>query len=296
MEERHMQRIHVTLVLIAVLLSLGQSIFAQSQKPADDRVAQSRDSVQIRYWVAGHGEPALVLIHGGFADRTYWTNEITAFSNERLVIALDLAGHGQSGVNRKAWSMQAFGEDVCAVLDKEKVRKAVLVGNSLGGPVALEAARLARGRVLGVIGIDTFHDFTEVAPPSYYDERAKAFREDYSGAMKQMVQMLFHKDADPALIADVERKMLISPGREFAGAIMESFKGYDEGLVAKGADVPIRAINGDLFPTEVLKNRALGLDFQAVILPHTGHYPMLENPALFNRVLAGFLTEWPKPR
>ena len=38
-------------------------------------------------------------------------------------------------------------------------------------------------------------------------QRAEAFRRDYAGAMKQMMRMLFHPDADPALVADAERRM-----------------------------------------------------------------------------------------
>jgi pimeloyl-ACP methyl ester carboxylesterase len=54
---------------------------------------------------------------------------------------------------------------------------------------------------------------------------------------------------------------------------------------------PIRCINGDLYPTQVEKNRTIHPDFDAVTLPHTGHYPMLEQPKLFNRYLEGILSQ-----
>jgi pimeloyl-ACP methyl ester carboxylesterase len=62
--------------------------------------------------------------------------------------------------------------------------------------------------------------------------------------------------------------------------------------------VPIRAINGDLWPTRSDVNRTITPDFQAVIMEGTGHYPMLERPAEFNRILldmAGAL-QAPAPR
>ena len=249
----------------------------------------------IRYSAAGKGEPALVFIHGGFADRTYWVNQISAFSKDHRVIAIDVAGHGESGSDRKTYTLELFGADVCAVMDKEKVGRAVLIGNSMGGPIALEAARQAPGRVAGVIGIDTFHDLTGLNPASEVDARVKAFRENPSGTMKAMIQMLFHKDADPAFVADIERKMMKASG-EFAASVTGCFRDYDQARAAKQANVPIRAINGDLFPTQVQKNRTVAAGFEAVILPHTGHYPMLENPVLFNRVLTGLLTEWAETR
>jgi len=55
--------------------------------------------------------------------------------------------------------------------------------------------------------------------------------------------------------------------------------------------IPIRCINGDLFPTSVEENRKVYADFDAIVLKHMGHYPMLENPALFNQSLEKILKE-----
>ena len=54
--------------------------------------------------------------------------------------------------------------------------------------------------------------------------------------------------------------------------------------------VPIRCINGDLYATDIEGNRAIYPDFDAVVLPHTGHYPMLECPEEFNRQLERVLS------
>ena len=89
----------------------------------------SADGVEIVYTAEGKGEPALVFIHGGLADRTFWLNQIEAFKRRFKVIALDLAGHGESGCNRSKWSMQAFAGDVQAVLAAERINRAVLIGN-----------------------------------------------------------------------------------------------------------------------------------------------------------------------
>jgi hypothetical protein len=52
---------------------------------------------------------------------------------------------------------------------------------------------------------------------------------------------------------------------------------------------PIRSLNGDLYPVNVNANRSLYRDFDVVILPHTGHYPMLECALEFNRRLSTIL-------
>jgi pimeloyl-ACP methyl ester carboxylesterase len=65
-----------------------------------------------------------------------------------------------------------------------------------------------------------------------------------------------------------------------------SMKGYEVAAAARKLAVPLRAINGDLYPTDLAAVRKIKPDFDAVILAHTGHYPMLERPEEFNRSLA----------
>ena len=119
-------------------------------------MCRAADGVTLVYSTCGAGEPALLFVHGGLADRTFWDAQLKAFGGRHRVVALDLAGHGESGSNRTKWGMPEFGADVKAVADAEKLKKVIIFGNSLGGPVAVEAALLMPGRVLGVVGVDTF--------------------------------------------------------------------------------------------------------------------------------------------
>ena len=62
--------------------------------------------------------------------------------------------------------------------------------------------------------------------------------------------------------------------------------GYDEAAAVRRLQAPLRAINGDLYPTDIEANRKIKPDFDAVIMKHMGHYPMLERPDEFNRLVA----------
>ncbi|HSP91876.1 MAG TPA: alpha/beta hydrolase, partial [Vicinamibacterales bacterium] len=180
----------------------------------------------------------------------------------------------------------AFAGDVCALADALDLCNLVLVGNSLGGPVALEAAPRLPGRVIGVVGVDTLHQAEQVFPPEEARERAAAYRADFGAACAELCHALFHPGAHLDLQAWALTIML-GMDREVVARIMEGLSGYDLGAVFRRAGVPIRAINGDLYPTEIGANRRLTPDFDAVVMRGAGHYPMLERPDEFNRVLAG---------
>ena len=242
---------------------------------------RSSDGVEIAYSARGSGTTSLVFVHGGLADRSFWAPQISALSDRFRVVALDLAGHGASGRERRDWTIAAFGEDVRAVVETLDLKRTVLIGNSMGGPVALEAARLLPGRTIGVVGVDTLHDASARLDPDEFRARAAAFRTDFPAACRALVDALFHPGTQQELHAWAERRMCAMPP-EIVAPMMERFGGYDQESAFRGAGVPIRVINGDLWPTAVEKNRKVVRDFDAVIMAGAGHYPMLERPAEFN--------------
>jgi pimeloyl-ACP methyl ester carboxylesterase len=108
--------------------------------------------VQLSHRRAGSGEP-LVLIHGVGSQWQVWRPVLPALERERDVIAVDLPGFGGSpslpiGVVPNA---RALAEAVADFLDGIGVERPVVGGNSLGGWIALELAKLGRARA--VVGV-----------------------------------------------------------------------------------------------------------------------------------------------
>ncbi len=279
----------VALAIVATgALALGEVAMAgERELPVTGRV-RSADGVEIAYTDQGSGPVGIVFIHGGLADRSFWAEQFAALAGRYRLVALDLAGHGASGRNREAMTIAAWAGDVRAVVDALAMRRVVLVGNSLGGPVALEAAALLKGRAIGVIGVDTLHLATQGMPVSQAHAQAEAFRKDPAGTCHAMVEALFHPGTQAELKAWAEKRMCSAPPA-VAVAMLEGFGGYDMAKAFRNAGVPIRAINGDLWPTRTDVNRTITPDFDAVIMKGAGHYPMLERPAEFNRLLVTYV-------
>jgi sigma-B regulation protein RsbQ len=268
----------------AIATTLASAIALAQAGPAgpERKTCKAADGVPIVYSAAGSGEPALVFIHGGLANRGFWDEQLKAFSPDHRVIALDLPGHGESGIERKKWGLPEFGDDVRAVVEAEGLKKLIVFGNSLGGPVAIEAALRLPDKVLGVVGVDTFQALSYKMTAEQARQRAEAFRADFAGSLKGMVKSLFHPDAPPALVADAERRMgQTSP--QAAYQMFLSMADYDPAAAARRLTVPLYAINGDLFPTDVAGVSSVKPDFDVIVMKHMGHYPMLERPEEFNR-------------
>lgn len=274
------------LIALAAAVILG----ASCGRRGPDRAATAPDGVTIAYHIEGKGSPALVFVHGWSCDRTYWRDQIGAFARTHTVVAVDLAGHGESGAERKDWSMAAFGADVAAVIKEEGLRKVILVGHSMGGEVCLEAARALPGRIIGIVGVDTFQDFYEVMTRGQIDEFVAPFKADFKAATDFFVRAMFPWGVDPNLVERVVRGMS-SARPAVAIAAFEALFAYRPAQALRDVRLPIRVINSDKYPTNIAGNRKIAASFGARIITGRGHFLHMEEPGEFNRLLEQIVDE-----
>jgi pyruvate dehydrogenase E2 component (dihydrolipoamide acetyltransferase) len=97
------------------------------------------DGVAIRYFVAGEGEPIL-LVHGLGGGASNWVLVAPSLARRSRVLAVDLPGHGGSAALPRASGLSAFSERLKLLLVRERAAPALVVGHSLGGAVALQLA------------------------------------------------------------------------------------------------------------------------------------------------------------
>lgn len=259
---------------------------AATTRDGTPRIANSgSERVHIQYKLYGTGQPLVVLIHGWSCDSNYWAAQIKPLAAHYTVATLDLAGHGASGANRKDWSISAFGADVAAVVDAlPDAGKVILVGHSMGGPVAVEAARLLGDRVIGVIGVDTYQSVGQKPPSAAETARSLApFEKDFIGSTRALIATaLFRKDADPAFVRRIADDMSQSPP-EIAIAAVRGMNAWDGARAMRDLRQPIVAINSDLHGvTDEARIRKLVPNFRVITIAGTGHFLMMERPELFN--------------
>jgi len=302
--------IHGRLFTLAALIVLGTSACARKSEPAatpaasgpqttastapvetaamedSPRLATEPDGVHIEYRMFGKGDPAIVLIHGWATDANYWNAQFNPLKAKYTVVPIDLAGHGASTRSRTDWSMDKYGEDVATVVRQIPNSRVILVGHSMGGTVALEAAPLIGDRVIGIIVVDALKSVgLPPAPQAEIDKRVAPFRTNFIGSVRKYVtEELFEKGADPVFVQKVAYDMSLEPP-DVAIPSLESLLSLDFKTVLPRIHVPVLAINSDLAPTDEARIRKSLPGFKADVIPHTSHFLMMEVPDRFNPLL-----------
>jgi pimeloyl-ACP methyl ester carboxylesterase len=257
------------------------------------------DGIPIHFAEAGDG-PALLLVHGVSASHHVWERTIPAFANRWRVVAPDLPGHGRSGKPDAPYTADFYAGVLRSLGSELGIDEAVVVGNSLGGQVAIELAlsypRWTRAVVLA-------------APPGSYGSLMRGVGwtiGNVAGARVMRAALPWALDLsfwDP-LTAACETSHRALAERLAA----EDFPGFARAVVRSVAGAMVTGVAplGQLSQPTLLvwgrqdrlvsltESRRLLRDVphaRLAVLDRCGHLPMLERPGEFNHRLADFLRE-----
>jgi pimeloyl-ACP methyl ester carboxylesterase len=138
---------------LSALILLAAS-FVSAQNPDKKQTFAKLNSTQIHYESHGKGKEALVLVHGWGCNLNHWRDQIPELSKRNRVIALDLPGHGLSDKPETNYDMDLFAAAIEAVMKDAGVERAVLVGHSMGTPVARQFYRKYPQKTLAIVIVD----------------------------------------------------------------------------------------------------------------------------------------------
>jgi non-heme chloroperoxidase len=138
----------------ALLPLAAASISAAAPASPELRFADVRLSTGVRLRYLVQGDPAgrpVILIHGITDSWFSFSRVLPEISTAHRVYALDLRGHGDSDRPANGYTPQHMAADVIAFMDALGIRRAVLVGHSMGSFVAQQAALSAPERMAGLV-------------------------------------------------------------------------------------------------------------------------------------------------
>ncbi|MBO9562861.1 MAG: alpha/beta hydrolase [Niastella sp.] len=280
----------LTGVLLVLQFACNDATTTTPQTATQEKIKVENQGVHIDYDASKYGDTTLLFIHGWGINRTYWTNQASHFVpglNYRVVM-LDLPGFGQSGKNRKSWTIENYAADISALIKALDLKNVILIGHSMSGAIIVETALTNPGRVIGIVGVDNFKNVGYVLTPERKKEADKfyeAFRTHYTElVMRYMDKELFAPSTDSLIHQEVINDILHSDST-IAVDILAHADSFP--LAAKLASLKKRLylINSSYTPTDTAALRKGGIDYALYDMGPTGHYPMVEKPALFNSLL-----------
>jgi pimeloyl-ACP methyl ester carboxylesterase len=260
----------------------------------------SADGVVIRYDVRGenHGadRPTLVFVHGWCCNRTFWALQTARFADEYQVVAIDLAGHGQSDAGRENWTIEAFGRDVAAVVNTLGAERVILVGHSMGGPVILEAVAILGEKVVALFPVDALTDPNETYTREQMDGFRKTFEADFPKAVKGALyhEHQFFSDATTDALKERITAAMTSAAPDMGVAVFQAmldFANDRQRPLMTQVKVPFVCINSKRDQTKVDDGKQHAPQFEVVTLPNSGHFLMMEHPDEFNDLLGKLIRE-----
>ena len=278
-----------TLLLTLLLLSCGAPS-EQSSTVLTTGTAISTDGVPIVYDVQGRGEPSLVFVHGWAGYRGEWAPQMAHFSSSHRVVAIDLAGHGDSGDDRQSWTMQAFGNDVASVIRALGINSAILIGHSMGTPVILEAALIMPDEVTGLVPVDMLKNVERGYSPERIEEWVKAYMAGMENPTRESLAQWFTTRMDSTVVDNYVHYCQRTAQRHWLGwegSLREvlTWAGDRQTDVLRGVHVPVICINADPPRTNLDMARKYLESVDVRTIEGAGHSIHWEVPQEFNQVL-----------
>ena len=249
---------------------------------------------EVYYELAGSGDP-VVLIHGGFGDRRMWDDQFDMLARDYRVLRYDHRGFGRSPAPDSTYSPV---RDLIQLLDRAEMDRAHIVGNSLGGALAITFGILhpERVRSLTVVasGADGFrYPQSDIEAITEVVALMRGGREEEALGKWLANPMLAVVNTRPDVKARVERMV-----RENA-AIWRMPAWPQQPLTPPASRrldrlrMPVLVVIGDRDARSVklFADSTAGMisGAERVVMAGTDHLPHMERPEEFNEILVEFL-------
>jgi pimeloyl-ACP methyl ester carboxylesterase len=265
-------------------------IVSCSSKDQKNMLVTNGDVI-IAYHLSGKGDTTVVLVHGWCINKEYWQKEEPTLAKRFTVVALDLGGHGLSGHNRKQWTIENYAQDVLSVINQLNLKKVILVGHSMAGEICLQVAETAPDKVIGLIGIDNLKDFAQRYTPqeeAQSKEFLKELKTNYDSLSAVFVRLGLFPQNNPDTIS--MNRVIWDVRHEDPAISVQSLESLmhaslqDSALVGR-LTFPLHLIACDPPPNDSALKSICKSGYFVRMIHGTGHYPMIEKPVEFTKLL-----------
>ncbi len=249
-------------------------------------------NTKISYTEQGKGT-AVVLLHGFLENQSMWDAFVPEFSKKYRVIAIDLLGHGQTDCLGYVHSMEDQADMVHHVLHELKIRKAILVGHSMGGYVALAFAELYPDNMKGLVLLNSTSRADSDERKINRDRAIVAVKQNYTAFVRMSIANLFSENNRERLAEQIEKVKIEALKTPLQG-IVASLEGMkirnDREVILHFAPYPIQLILGKKDGVLIYEDNLEQIEGTKVKLTSfpDGHMSHIENKNQLMKALVEF--------
>jgi 3-oxoadipate enol-lactonase len=241
--------------------------------------------------VAGEG-PLVLFLHGIRGNRRNWSKQVEAFSERYRAAAWDARGYGDSDDHEGQLQFEYFSGDVMRVIEHFGVKKAHLVGLSMGGRIARNVALRWPERLQSLALVSTSPGFD--AMPA---EEVRRFVTERKTRSPENVKKLLGSRARPEAF-DALWESVTSVREDSYRKTLEASVAQDRGAPIENIRVPTLVVSGDedtVYPPDMARDVARRIPgAELVMIKGAGHLVNLERPGRFNEVVMDFIARQEK--
>jgi pimeloyl-ACP methyl ester carboxylesterase len=235
------------------------------------------DGSMVHYEALGRGRP-IIFLHGWVGSWRYWINSMQIASTSFRAYALDLFGFGDSTKDSKLYSMDQQVNLLKRFLDEMGIGKVALVGHNLGALVGLSYMKQWPQTVDRMMAINCPIDYSSI------NARMR------TAAVPELVDWLSTRTPEAnAALSDASKVDLQAVSASMAG--LQANNNMFTGI--RDLNVPCLFVYGSNDPAVTMppqeKTDSFPNHIHQVNLEGTGHFPMIDNPTQFNRLMTDFL-------
>lgn len=239
------------------------------------------------YLSRGEGTPPIIAIHGAGGVGRYWGNQVASLGNVTQLVTFDLPGHGRS-TGPTHTSIDEGAQRVTALMNVLGMQRAILMGHSMGGAIALWLALHQPDRVAGLVLVGTGGRLR------VHPDIVNGLRTDWEATTRLITEWHYAPATSP-LIIDAGTADLRQTDPSIMLSDYEACNQFD--IMDRIGNIPAPALivvgeHDRLTPPKYAEFLAQQLpNAKLQVIPQAGHMVMIEQPNAVNAAVAAFVEE-----
>jgi len=241
--------------------------------------------------------PGVLLIHGFGGNKEVWQEAAAELAKDHTVLRVDLPGSGGSTgplIKERAADLEAIAKELASLVRREKLAPCLIVGHSMGGPLAALAVLQDAKAFRGLILVDSF---LSSAPISYFEATLSGLEKDPKTALAAFFGPMSTGRAQTERLASDALRLPVPVLQAYLRAMTQDFMRARQSSLT----LPIVQFAAGAEESDPAKREALLLqyglkglpDFRVVAFPKAKHWIMWDEPAGFITALRDFEKSFP---